>query len=657
MGDLWMRDSPKKLLSSVLFSLVYGLLVLFIGLIISFLIYYSTIQSPLLNGLSMVMTPAEYQAIALQYGFNYPIHIQFTNYFLNFFRGEWGNSYVIASGLPVTEMMRELVPKSIETLILPLLIGLIGIRLGRICVNNRTKIQGYIIRILTLLFLAIPIFIFIPRLQYFFGFTLQNITRGVIDIPVFFYVKPGLISPPFITGFPFFDSIVSGNWAFAGSIIEHGILPTIALVFVILPFIIKQTQINIERNSKDFTFLTNIYTTVKLFGFLFAIVILLEISFNRTGFSYYFLTSIFLGDLFLINGCMFILIIFSSFLVFFSNTIPIAYRSLRTIIVKRFENREGKIQKRIKSFREKLSAKFQAVKLRKKVVPSDVKPTKEVDQKSRANLKTELKNYIIETLKNPFTIVGLGLLIFLVSISAFPQLFTPYSLQEITLPYLPPDLPFLPPSPDHPLGTTKYGYDVLARVLYGTQGAFLFGIVAVLIGLAGGSIFGFFAGRFHRYVYYGVMGSMIVFFIFPAAGLFLVLGPLFGMQTRFFTIGIGVLLIPIFTQSIAHAIRRGRNSFDIAKLIIKYIPLEMAFAILLFQTLGFLGIVGVFPVQLGVTFSYGRADFTARWATFWPGFFIFLILLSLFLLHEGLKIPTLQQKVLVENVEVEVDRI
>ena len=603
------------------------------------------------------MTPAEYQAIVLQYGFDYPIHIQFTNYFLNFFRGEWGDSYIIAEGRQVTEMMRECVPRSIETFILPLLIGLIGIWLGRICVNKRTKIQGYIIRILTLLFMAIPIFIIIPRLQYFFGFTLQNITRGVIDIPVFFYVKPGLIAPPYITGFPFFDSIVSGNWVYAGSIIEYGIVPTIALFFAILPIIIKQTQINIERNSKNFTFLTNIYTTVKLFGFLFAIVILLEISFSRKGFGYYFLTSIFLGDLFFINGCMFVIIIISSFLVFFSNTIPIAYKFLGKTIRNRTENIREKIHNKFHPFQERLAARFQSLKLRKKAVPSDVTPTKDVDQKSRANLKTELKNYIIETLKNPFTIVGLGLLIFLVSISAFPQLLTPYNLQEIKLPYLPPDLPFLPPSPDHPLGTTQYGYDVLARVLYGTQGAFLFGIVAVLIGLAGGSIFGFFAGRFHRYVYYGVMGSMIVFFIFPATGLFLVLGPLFGMQTRFFTIGIGLLLIPIFTQSIAHAIRRGRNSLEIAKLIIKYVPLEMAFVILLFQALGFLGIVGVFPVQLGVTFSYGRVDFTARWATIWPGFFIFLILLSLFLLHEGLKIRPLQQKVLVENVEVEVDRV
>ncbi|MHA1883951.1 MAG: hypothetical protein ACW96S_02770 [Promethearchaeota archaeon] len=634
---------------SVLFSLVYGLLVLFIGLVISFLIFRLAIRSPDLNQIAIYMTPAEYQALAVQYGFNDPMYIHFTKYFLNFFRGSWGETFSSASG-PVTEVLRKTVPKSIETLMIPMLIGLLGIKLGRISIRKKNKVQDYIIRFSTLIFLAIPIFVLVTRLQFFFGWTLPKLTQGVINFPTMDYADLFLTPPPFITGFPFFDSIVTGNWAYANSLLFYGHLPTLALTLVILPLIINQTQSYVERDSKDKALTTNPFTAIKLFGFLFAILILLELTFSRRGFGWYFFVSISSGDLFLINGSIFLLIIFSSFFVFFSNTGPIAYKFLRKKIMKRTENLREKIHNKIKSLREKVAGKLLTLKLRKPSLPSKTESKKDVNLNSETIIKTEIKRYVIQTLKNPFTIVGLGLLIFLVSISVFPQLLTPYSLQDVII--VLGDPPFTSPSPGHPFGTTAYGYDVLARVLYGTRGAFLFGIVVVLIGLAGGSIFGFLAGWFHRYVYYIIIGPMIVLLIVPVAGLLLVMGTLYGGNTRFLVQAIGVLLIPVFTLSIANAIRQEKNYLDIAKMILKYIPLEMAFAILLYQTIGFLGVVDRSTAQLGLTLNYGRGHLSATWASFWPGLFMFLILLSLFLLHEGLKVPTVQREALSEPVDI-----
>jgi ABC-type dipeptide/oligopeptide/nickel transport system permease subunit/ABC-type dipeptide/oligopeptide/nickel transport system permease component len=591
------------------------------------------------------MTPAEYQALAVQYGFNDPIYIQFTKYFLNFFKGSWGEAFSSALG-PVTVVLRKTVPKSIETLMIPVLIGLLGIKLGRISVRKKNKVQGYIIRFSTLIFLAIPIFVLITGLQ-FFGIIVADMTYGKINLYLSGEANIFLTPPPFITGFPFFDSVVSGNWEYAKSILLHGLLPTLALILILLPLIINQTQSYIERDTKDKSLITNPFTAVKLFGFLFIIVILLDLLFNRRGFGFSFFASISSGDLFLINGSFFMLIIFSSFLVFFSNTFPIAYKFLRKIFIKRSENLRKKIQNRIKLLRDKVAPKFHFLKFRKPRLPSKVKPKKESDPNSTTNLKPELKNYIIKTLKNPFTIAGLGLFIFLVSISAFPQFMTPYSLQDITI--VSGGTPYAPPSPEHPFGTTAYGFDVLARVLYGTRGALLFGIVVVLIGLAGGSIFGFLAGRFHRYVYYAIVGPMIFFFIIPIAGLLFVLSALFGGNALIIIRGIGVLLIPIFTLSIANAVRREENSLDIAKIIIKYIPLEMVFAILLYQTIGFLGFMDDNTAQLGITLNYGRGHLSLRWASFWPGLFLFLILLSLLLIHEGLKAPTAQYEIINEE--------
>ena len=76
---------------------------------------------------------------------------------------------------------------------------------------------------------------------------------------------------------------------------------------------------------------------------------------------------------------------------------------------------------------------------------------------------------------------------------------------------------------------------------------------------------------------------------------------------------------------------------------------QCAFAILLFQSIGFLVLMDGTTPQLGITISYGLGFFGAIYAIFWPGFFLFLILLSLLLLHEGLKAPTGQRDVLNET--------
>ena len=210
------------------------------------------------------------------------------------------------------------------------------------------------------------------------------------------------------------------------------------------------------------------------------------------------------------------------------------------------------------------------------------------------------------------------------------------------MPYIDPGAtPFDPPSTEHPLGTTLYGYDLLARVLYGIREAFAFGIIVVLIGLAGGSIFGFLAGRLHRYVHSGIIGPMIIFFLFPGLLLAILVLIFFGFNYLTTMLLFGILLIPIFTRIIANAIRRENNYFDITKAIIKYIPLEMAFAIILYQGLGFIGFSGFQISQLGETLEWGSFRIlSAPWAMFWPGFFIFLIILGLIFLHEGLQGPT-----------------
>ena len=114
-----------------------------------------------MNKLGGVLSSVEYQAVISQWGLNLPFNVQFTNYISNFFNGNWGESFIVIPGLPVTEVMKKIVPKTVETMILPILIGLVGITLGRIWIKKRNKIQGFVIQIFTITLLAIPIFTFL----------------------------------------------------------------------------------------------------------------------------------------------------------------------------------------------------------------------------------------------------------------------------------------------------------------------------------------------------------------------------------------------------------------------------------------------------------------------------------------------------------------
>ncbi|MHA2392405.1 MAG: hypothetical protein ACXAEX_10720, partial [Promethearchaeota archaeon] len=236
---------------------------------------------------------------------------------------------------------------------------------------------------------------------------------------------------------------------------------------------------------------------------------------------------------------------------------------------------------------------------------------------------------------------------FFIFISISPQLLTPYTVDNVTPPDFLPETPYLPPSPTHPWGTTKYGFDILARLIWGTRYTFIFGIMVVLIGLGIGAQFGYLAGRFHRYVHNGIIGPMIVFFIFPVFVLLMIFNPLFRFKLPLYLI-IGILLIPVFSEIVANAVRREQTGLNVVKSVIKYIPLEMAFTILLYSSLGYIGLTNERIPQLGVDFNYGRGHWGAYFPVFGPGIFLTLILVGLIFLHEGLKASTINEEIIRE---------
>ena len=614
-----MRDKKIKLkewhkfLNKLIISFLQAFLLFFIGLVISFFIFNFAFGNPILNRMGGLVDPAVLEAERIRIGYYDPISVQFQKYIINFFSGNWGNSHIISPGNPVTIFIRNQIPDTIEILLLPLLIGSGGFMLGSIWAKKRKRVVGKILTPFFAIGVAIPLIFLGPMLQHYFGM--------YTELPIMFRRSPGFSAPPYVTGFLLLDSIISGDRLLIEDVILHSALPWFILSIVLTSLFLKHARTRIESDARKNSIVSNSFIAGKLFGFFFVIVIIIEITFNLTGFGWLFIRSIYNGDPNVINGCILMIVIIFAFTILLANVIPITAE-----FIKKKMNKEASQPDTVEvgdNYREGT---------RKKI-----------------NFKNELKNYLKSSLKNPYTIIGVCLVLFLViGAGIYPLLGFYIPLKEVTLPFINPSaIPFSPPSLAHPLGTTLYGYDLLARVMYGTQEAFLFGIIVVLIGLGGGSLFGFFAGKFHRYVYNGVIGPMILFFLFPSVLILALVAVVPFSDYQTITVVIGILTIPIFTRIIANAIRREKNYIEIAKSIIKSIPLEVMYAMLLYQALGFIGFADPLSPQLGITLNWGMGHLISGiWATFWPGLYIFIISLSLVFLHEGLQPPASHKTIL-----------
>ncbi len=262
----------------------------------------------------------------------------------------------------------------------------------------------------------------------------------------------------------------------------------------------------------------------------------------------------------------------------------------------------------------------------------------EISMKKNNNLldkfKTEIKElgqYLFLKLKSPLTIIGLGIIIFAIIISIFPQILTPYSLTDAIGIY---PGSWNPPSPDHPLGQTRFGRDVLARIIYAIPNSLKLSISVVLIGLICALIIGIPIALLNKKLNISAEILLIPIFMVP-----LVFVMIYGYFLSFYNYEypflVGLFWTPFFTYLIA----RERTSFyDISKKVIPYIPLFMGVTILIDTFIGLLGFSSSFTIQLGAEISIARLYlYTAPWASLFPSLAVFILLSGFFILYGGLQ--------------------
>jgi ABC-type dipeptide/oligopeptide/nickel transport system permease component len=537
--------------------------------------------------------PSVYQALAQQYGFDQPIFIQFFRFILDLFSGNWGYSNSIAIGMPVNLMVQMSVPRTIELLVLPLVIAAsLGYLFGRI--SNRTKHDWLKsgIRLLGLVSLAVPIFVFGMFLQYTLGY--------VADVlPTVGYKNFIFPDPPLVTGFRILDSLLAGRIDLAVDTMVHYILPMVILVVLFTALMTKAFSSSINEDAyKKKTILSNTAKTSAIFGIIFAYLILIDITFGLYGYGSRLISALYTLDYFVIVGYLYVLMILFLITILVSN---ITFSFIRLI-----------------------------KDIRSKAIEVEVSTDLETEREPRPTIVVDLKSYSKKLTRSPLTIIGLVAIIIPIVVSIFAEMISGVSFEAANGIYLG---AWNPPSPDNPLGQATFGRDVLALTLYGAGDALLFGIGATFVALVGGLIFGLVA-QLHRIVHTLVMSIMLIFYILPGILLVMFFISIFGREVGLMVIITGLLLIPSFTRIVANAEFR---VVPIGKQILAYIPLFIGISISFYVLIGFLGLSDPYTIQLGDLISDARMHlYDAPWASFWPGLTIFLIVASFFILHKGL---------------------
>ncbi|HYR94495.1 MAG TPA: oligopeptide ABC transporter permease [Methylomirabilota bacterium] len=254
-------------------------------------------------------------------------------------------------------------------------------------------------------------------------------------------------------------------------------------------------------------------------------------------------------------------------------------------------------------------------------------------------------------------VAGVIVLAALAVLCAAASLISPYDPDKTALLSL-----YEPPSLAHPFGTDDLGRDLATRILYGGRVSLAIGLLAVTVSLTVGTLVGVAAGYYGGWIDGLLMRFVDALYSFPR--LFLLI--LFGVFFKGMTVGVIILVLGLLswltTSRLVRATflslkqrefveaARGVGARD-RRIIFRHIlpnslapiivagTLGVGGAIIAESTLSFLGL-GIQPPtsSWGNMLNHATTDMDkAPWIAFFPGFFIFLAVISINFIGDGLR--------------------
>ena len=197
------------------------------------------------------------EAFARRFGLDEPIPVQFGLYLQQLASGDLGNS--IKFGRPVTQILIERLPMTVELTIFALLFAVIfGVLLGLISAYRRNSPVDVGTMIVANLGVSVPVFVLGLVLAYLFAIVLRDtpfslppsgrLTAGVSVVPLAERWRlEGLGGPPralldFVSNIFTLNALLSAQWGLLGDALRHLILPTVALGTIPMAIIARMTR-------------------------------------------------------------------------------------------------------------------------------------------------------------------------------------------------------------------------------------------------------------------------------------------------------------------------------------------------------------------------------------------------------------------------------
>ena len=217
-----------NLLRFLLRRLAFAVFVLFCVLTLTFVLSHlipgNVIQAWL--GREAAQYPAVAAAYTAKYHLNDPVYVQYFYYLSGMLQGNLGVS-PSRSFEPVSNVIVQTLPLTLQIVVLAFVICVVlGLALGILSARYHNTPVDTFIRIFYLGSYSSP--------PYFVGVVIFVITSLYLRIlPTGGAYNPLAVNPPStITGFPIFDSLLQGNFAFFGDASLHLILPALTLALV-----------------------------------------------------------------------------------------------------------------------------------------------------------------------------------------------------------------------------------------------------------------------------------------------------------------------------------------------------------------------------------------------------------------------------------------
>jgi peptide/nickel transport system permease protein len=260
--------------------------------------------------------------------------------------------------------------------------------------------------------------------------------------------------------------------------------------------------------------------------------------------------------------------------------------------------------------------------------------------------------------RNRKSITGLAILGFFVLIAIFADVLAPYRPTKVD-----PTARFEPPSPEHWLGTTHIGEDVLSQVIYGTRGVIVVGFLAAIIATLIAIVVGVISGYLNGWRSEALSALTNVFLVIPGLPLIIIVASMFEDPPLFVIAAVlgligwawGARVLRAQTMSLRNRdfIQAARaNGEPLRRIIaVEMLPNLMALiaasfvgtvtaAILGLTTLSYIGVIPVTTYNWGTILNWASAQGAFRQNQWWwylpPGLCIAAIGVALSLINFGI---------------------